>query len=108
MRGVLALRLSSDEKAALARAAKAKGVPLSSFVREAALVAADALASHVREQQPVVARDESEEVPESLEEVMARVWASSMPRAMTWWERDALGIPPSEDYWAWRRRVRGY
>jgi hypothetical protein len=31
-----------------------------------------------------------------------------MPRALASWERDALGIPPSENYYAWRRRVNGY
>jgi uncharacterized protein (DUF1778 family) len=106
MRGVLALRLSSDEKAALALAAEAKGVPLSSFVREAALAAVGASASN-RNDEPTVANAlNSQEVPESPEEVMARVWG--VRRAVAWWERDALGIPPSEDYWTWRKRVKDF
>jgi hypothetical protein len=107
MQGVLALRLSSGEKAALARAANGKGVPLSSFVREAALAAADALAPKPGEEPTRgTVFESSRQVPESPEEVMARIWG--VPRSLTWWERDALGIPPSEDYWAWRKRVRGY
>jgi hypothetical protein len=107
MRGVLALRLSCGEKAALARAAKAKDVPLPSFVREAALAAADALASEADEE-PTRASvfENSPQVPESPAEVIGRVWG--VPRVLAWWERDALGIPPSEDCWAWRRRVKGY
>ena len=107
MRGVLAIRLSSDERAALARAADAEGVRLSSFVRDAALAAALTPASRPDEYRAASeAREKSEQVPESLEEVMERVWGSTS--GLAWWERDALGIPPSEDYWAWRRRVRGY
>jgi hypothetical protein len=69
------------------------------------LAAADAPASDP-EVQPTFdnAVDDSQQVPESPEEVLARVWG--LPRALARWERDALGIPPSEDYWAWRKRVR--
>jgi hypothetical protein len=110
MRGVLALRLSADEKAALMRAASAKGVALSVFVREAALRAAVAPAStfDVRDPEPAVTEPESDqEVPQSLEEILAKVWGPSV-RPLRWWEKDAAGIPQSEDYWAWRRRTQGH
>lgn len=79
---------------------------MSSFVREAALAAACAPASD-RDEQPALADgvDDSQQVPESLEEVLARIWG--VPRRLACWERDALGIPPSEDYWAWRKRAKG-
>jgi uncharacterized protein (DUF1778 family) len=106
MRGVLALRLSSDEKTALARAAEAEGVPLLSFVREAALAAIGAPASNANDEPAVAKALNSQQIPESPQEMMARIWG--VPRGLGWWERDALGIPPSEDYWAWRRRVKGF
>jgi hypothetical protein len=89
--------LSPDEKAALARAARAKGVPLSSLVREAALAAVSVSGSDMDEQLTVAKPpEEMRQIRESPQEVMAKVWR---PAPMAWWERDSLGIP--------RRRITG-
>jgi uncharacterized protein (DUF1778 family) len=92
MRGVLALRLSPDEKAALARAAKAKGVPLSSFVREAALAAVSVSGSDQEEPQTVSRASENmRQVRESPAEIMARAWERPVP----WRER---GVDPADGH----------